>query len=337
MLEFLETGQALYVLAGICLLGILTRVMTRNLYKRLIKESANMATTKNKSLRELKQRTENTYRINQGLRDCGAWLDHQLCELKFRGMTLAGWANVSMQLTWLCLLAGGTGAFFSYWYRLDTVYVVMYGGGAVLMAMLTMLFDNGTADGKRDLLAASLEDYLENVLCPRLARNVQEDSAWGDSGKEAARAKVRSFSRLAERGKQPERKKDTTGKLETAEPDEENGKRAGESTGLGEQIVSVEQVRQAERAGAGEPGAGHGNGRSGKRSGRNGRREEAATVLEEAEEEQGSVRNVDYLKRSLEQIAASREKAKDGDESWLKELGPDEVQIIGDILKEYLV
>ena len=84
MLEFLETGQALYVLAGICLLGILTRVMTRNLYKRLIKESANMATTKNKSLRELKQRTENTYRINQGLRDCGAWLDHQLCELKFR-------------------------------------------------------------------------------------------------------------------------------------------------------------------------------------------------------------------------------------------------------------
>ena len=320
MLEFLETGQALYVLAGICLLGILTRVMTRNLYKRLIKESANMATTKNK-----------------GLRDCGAWLDHQLCELKFRGMTLAGWANVSMQLTWLCLLAGGTGAFFSYWYRLDTVYVVMYGGGAVLMAMLTMLFDNGTADGKRDLLAASLEDYLENVLCPRLARNVQEDSAWGDSGKEAARAKVRSFSRLAERGKQPERKKDTTGKLETAEPDEENGKRAGERTGLGEQIVSVEQVRQAERAGAGEPGAGHGSGRNGKRSGRNGRREAAATVLEEAEEEQGSVRNVDYLKRSLEQIAASREKAKDGDESWLKELGPDEVQIIGDILKEYLV
>ncbi len=134
MLKFLETGQALYVLAGICLLGILTRVMTKNLYKRLIKESANMATTKNKSLKELKQRTENTYRINQGLRDCGAWLDHQLCELRFRGMTLAGWANVSMQLTWLCLLSGGTGAFFSYWYRLDTVYVVMYGGGAVLMA-----------------------------------------------------------------------------------------------------------------------------------------------------------------------------------------------------------
>ena len=340
MLKFLETGQALYVLAGICLLGILTRVMTKNLYKRLIKESANMATTKNKSLKELKQRTENTYRINQGLRDCGAWLDHQLCELRFRGMTLAGWANVSMQLTWLCLLSGGTGAFFSYWYRLDTVYVVMYGGGAALLAMLTMLFDNGTADGKRDLLAASLEDYLENVLCPRLARNVQEDSSWGDSGKEASRAKVRSFTRLAERGKQTERKKDMTGKLDVTEPAEDNGKRTGERPVSGDQIVSVEQVRQAERAGAGDRAAEHANvrGGNGKRAGRNGRREAAATVLEETDEEQqGSVRNVDYLKRSLEQIAASREKAKDGDESWLKELGPDEVQIIGDILKEYLV
>ena len=102
----------------------------------------------------------------------------------------------------------------------------------------------------------------------------------------------------------------------------------------------MEQVRQAERAGAGDRAAEHANvrGGNGKRAGRNGRREAAATVLEETDEEQqGSVRNVDYLKRSLEQIAASREKAKDGDESWLKELGPDEVQIIGDILKEYLV
>ena len=115
MLQFLETGQALYVLAGLCLLGIFTRVTTKNLYKRLIKESGNMATTKNKSLRDLKQKAESTYRMNQGMPDSSAWLDHQLCELRFRGMTLAGWGNVSMQFTWLCLLTGGTAAFFSYW------------------------------------------------------------------------------------------------------------------------------------------------------------------------------------------------------------------------------
>ena len=77
-------------------------------------------------------------------------------------------------------------------------------------------------------------------------------------------------------------------------------------------------------------------GGAGRRNGRNGRKESAATSEVETEQ-RGKIRDVDYLKRSLEQIAASREKGKDGDESWLKELGPEEVQLIGDILKEYLV
>ena len=253
--------------------------------------------------------------------------------LRFRGMTLAGWMNVSMQLTWLCLLAGGTTAFFSYWYRLDTFYVVMYGGGSVLMAMLTMLFDNGAAGGRRELLAASLQDYLENVLCPRLERSLPEDS-----GTESSRAKVRSFSRLKERGNQPERKMSV---VVGGQPT------FSENPGQNEGIpVQEEQMRQEERIGKAERdgqeeqgeyrGGRAGMGGAGRRNGRNGRKESAATSEMETEQ-RGKIRDVDYLKRSLEQIAASREKGKDGDESWLKELGPEEVQLIGDILKEYLV
>ena len=170
MLQLLETGKALYVLAAICLLGIMTRGITRHLYKRLLKESTNLTLTKNKGLRELRQRAENTYRMNQGLRDCGAWVEHQLYDLKVMGMTLSGWSTLSMQWTWLCLLAGGAGAFLSYWYRLDTYYIVMYGGGAVLLSMFTMLFDNGMAGGWREQLVVALQDQLEHVMCPRLAR-----------------------------------------------------------------------------------------------------------------------------------------------------------------------
>ena len=47
------------------------------------------------------------------------------------------------------------------------------------------------------------------------------------------------------------------------------------------------------------------------------------------------IRDVDYLRRSLEQIAASREKnADDGD--WIKELSPKELELVGEILKQYL-
>lgn len=338
MLQLLETGQALYVLAGICLLGIFTRVMTKNLYKRLIKESANMAATKNKSLRELRQRTENAYRINQGLQDRGAWLDHQLCELRFRGMTLAGWANVSLQLTWLCLLVGGTAAFFSYWYRLDTFYVVMYGGGSVLMAMLTMLFDNGAAGGRRELLAAILQDYLENVLCPRLERNLSEEN-----GADSPRAKVRSFNRLRERGNSSERKRSVMDGGQAAMT-EMQGQKEGtaaqeENAAQGERAGQAENIGQAERAGQDgrtEYRGARAAAGSSRKNGRNARKE-SAVAAEAGSDPHGKIRDVDYLKRSLEQIAASREKGKEGDESWLKELGPDEVQLIGDILKEYLI
>lgn len=282
MIALLETGQALYVLMAVCVLSIGTRLMTKNLYKRLVKETTNMTMTKNKSLKDLKQKAEAAYRVNQGLRDSASWLEHQLCELRYIGITLAGWNNLSNQLTWLCLLLGGTAAFFSYWFRMDTYYIVMYGGGAVLMAMLTLLFDNGTMSGRREQLTAALQDYLENILCPRLSKNFSEDNI-RESPAETVRNGTRNLTRLADRPVQPEREA------------------------------------------------------AGKKKGRLARRETAKTTTAVAAQEvQENGKEVDYLKRSLEQIAASREKARTPDPDWLKNLKPEEVEILGEILKEYL-
>lgn len=282
MIALLETGQALYVLMAVCVLSIGTRLMTKNLYKRLVKETANMTMTKNKSLKDLKQKAENAYRMNQGMRDSASWLEHQLSEFRYIGFTLAGWNNLSNQLSWLCLLLGGAAAFFSYWFRMDTYYIVMYGGGAVLMAMLTMLFDNGTMSGRREQLTASLQDYLENILCPRLSKSLPDDGG-RDSAAESVRNGPRNLTRLAERAVQPEREA------------------------------------------------------AGKKKGRLVRRETAkTTAAATAAERQDNGPDVDYLKRSLEQIAASREKARTPDPDWLKNLKPEEVEILGEILKEYL-
>ena len=52
--------------------------------------------------------------------------------------------------------------------------------------------------------------------------------------------------------------------------------------------------------------------------------------------EEKSRRDVDYLKNSLEQIAASRERSQ-ADGEWIKDLSPDELELVGQILKQYLV
>lgn len=340
MIGLLETGRALYVLAAVCLLGIMTRLATKNLYKRLLKESANMPLTKNKRLKEMKQKAESTYRMNQGMRDSGAWLEHQLNDMRFSGLTLNGWGNLSAQLTWLCLLLGGAGAFFSYWYRLDTYYIVMYGGGAVLMAMLTMLFDNGTMSGRREQLMASLQDYMENTLCPRLAKSLPEDGM-ADEVAETARNGSRGLTRLADRA--------IRGQRATAEQEPRGGGVTGggmtgggitggiASAGMAGGGMASAGMADTGIAGTGIPST-RGTGTGGGKRGSGGRlnRRDAAKATTAATVETAGQQDVDYLKRSLEQIAASREKNRVGGENWLKDLKPEEVQIIGDILKEYL-
>ena len=66
-MSFLETGRALYLLAAICLGGIMVRLAAGSFYKRLIRESSNLALAKNRYLRALRQNAEDTYRINMGM------------------------------------------------------------------------------------------------------------------------------------------------------------------------------------------------------------------------------------------------------------------------------
>lgn len=283
MLQFLESGKALYVLAAICLLGMMSRISARNLYKRLMKETDNMTLTKNRFLRDLKQKAENTYRLNQGIKNTQAYLDKQLYGYRFAGVSLSGWANLSGQLTILCFLTGGGAAFASYWYQSDNYYVVLYGAMGIFAGLLTMVVDYGVnlSEKKQQLLTA-LQDYMENSLFHRLSREIIVPENIGeDEPKEIARSGprdgIRSINRIERLAKEAEIQ------------------------------VPVSKRNRNRKAEPEEP----------------------------QQAPQNSRRDIDYLKQSLEQIAVSREKNRtEGD--WIKNLTPDELQLVSDILKEYL-
>lgn len=259
MLQFLETGKALYVLMAICLMGVISRMAARSLYKRLTRETDNMTLTKNRYLRDLKQRTENTYRLNQGIKNVGVYLEKQLTTYRFGGISLNGWANLSAQLTILCFLAGGLAAFGAYWYRCDNYYIVLYAATGILSGLLTMVVDYGVNLGeKQQQLLCALRDYMENSLFNRLSRETVAVAV---------------------------EKED--------EPEEE---------------AVVKPARRVSRA-----------------------RKPAVVAAEPVSPR----KDIDYLKRSLEQIAASREKTRpEGD--WVKDLKPEELKLVSDILQEYL-
>ena len=84
-MSFLETGRALYLLAAICLGGIMVRLAAGSFYKRLIRESSNLALAKNRYLRALRQNAEDTYRINMGMNNTRVYLERQIYSLRFMG------------------------------------------------------------------------------------------------------------------------------------------------------------------------------------------------------------------------------------------------------------
>ena len=191
MMGFLQTGRALYVLAVICFGGIFVRLAAGSFYKKLIKESANMALTKNRYLRNLKQNAEDTYRINMGMNNAAVYLQRQLGNLKFLGFSLSGLENLAGQLTLLSFLAGG-----------DNSYIVLYGAAGILGGMLTVVADYGVnLEGKRNQLLISLQDHLENVMWPRLERESgsERSSAAAEAEERRENGNVRTIGRDRDR------------------------------------------------------------------------------------------------------------------------------------------
>lgn len=426
MLEFLETGKALYVLTAVCILGLLSRLTARNLYKRLIRETDNMTLTKNRCLRDLKQKAENTYRLNLGIHNTKAYLEKQLAGYRFMGFTLNGWGNLASQLTVLCFLLGGSAAFGAYWYRCDSYYVVLYGTVGLLSGLLTLFLDCGInlAERKNQLLNG-LQDYLENSLFNRLAReaaSASEDDYRGARGGLESRGggfrnaaiknssirdlNVRDLnirdlrSRGADdngtdhivpvkeinskkgvhflkksrgKGTEPqlveERKtvaRDQKGRFtslgnrENAVSEPEHDLRETMMSG-GEQTGNSQTSLRGRSLGSRNPGSqplgnqnpenqnpenqNPGNQNPGNQSsesrtlgGQNPGSQNSGSQTPGSPNPDGQEpvrRDVDYLKHSLEQIAASRERSR-SENDWIRDLSPDELELVGEILKQYL-
>lgn len=391
MLEFLETGKALYVLTAVCILGLLSRLTARNLYKRLIRETDNMTLTKNRCLRDLKQKAENTYRLNLGIHNTKAYLEKQLAGYRFMGFTLNGWGNLASQLTVLCFLLGGSAAFGAYWYRCDSYYVVLYGTVGLLSGLLTLFLDCGInlAERKNQLLNG-LQDYLENSLFNRLARetaSASEDDYRGVRGGQESRSgnfrsaaiknsNIRDFNvrdlnirDLRSRGaddngtdhtvpvKEINSKKGARflrkSRAEVTEPQIAEERKTvardqkGRFTSLGNRGNTVSETGRnlqetrmsgGERAGDSQTSRYGQNTETQNTGAQNSGTQNPGIQNPGAQNPDGQElvrRDVDYLKHSLEQIAASRERSR-GENDWIRDLSPDELELVGEILKQYL-
>ena len=218
-------------------------------------------------------------------------------------------------MTVLCFLLGGAAAFGAYWYRCDSYYIVLYGSMGILAGLVTMVADYwaNLGEGKQQLLN-SLQDYMENSLFNRLARETasaaveegRRDNTRERAGERRSRLDSPARSMAGQTANGEEAKKNPSGVLDRKEEDDDDMDFAPQD---------LETVGRGQRWGS--------------------RMERRAKENDGPKEGDKSRRDVDYLKTSLEQIAASRERNRmDGD--WVKDMSQDELELVGQILRQYL-
>ncbi|MBR6614508.1 MAG: hypothetical protein IKK95_00845 [Lachnospiraceae bacterium] len=322
MLQFLQTGKVLYVLATVCGLGVLSKLVTSSLYKRLIKDTGNMALTKSKNLRMFRQRTENMLMLSHGIKNTNAYIEKQLYSFRFMKLSLDGWDNLSVQAMILCFLIGGLAAFGAYWYRCDSYYIVLYGTMGILSGLFMVLVDNSVnVSLKRQQLMDCLVDYVDNT--PHFFRSVDKSANVDSSDRRGKSVAEASKSRLREMGNK---------KLKVVEETA-----VGDTTAKGDRKKFLGLSR---KKGKGEAiSGGVGIERDGK---------VATEVSQELTHEEELRKSIDGLKQSLEQIAASRAvvradvktvspKGQENGSSELahREFSQEDLKFLGELLQEY--
>jgi len=176
MLAYLEQGSILYVLAALCLIGVITKLAVNHVYKGLIRQADNVATAKDKQLQQMKTKYESIHRINSGVKNSGVFVEKRLMQYRLLKIRLKNWENLDLQI-------GGAGVIFCmlasygiFWMdgnlKISAMYLCIGG-----MTACGLLWFHSVADskGNRKTLIAALCHYFENVLIVRGPRNFASD------------------------------------------------------------------------------------------------------------------------------------------------------------------
>lgn len=159
----------IYMMLGLCGVGMLLKTVVWSMYQSLIKASNQMGTTKNKLMESLKLKFETCHRLEIGVHNVDSFVDKYVYKCKFFGIFLYTWECISGQLSILCLSMGVITGILGVLNKCgQTVILSQFLVGTITGIML-IIFEKGTnLHTKKKILKVNVTDYLENFLQVRL-------------------------------------------------------------------------------------------------------------------------------------------------------------------------
>lgn len=175
MLQFITQQNVLfYAIAVICTWGVVSQIVLRLLYGRLMKDAVRQEMPKGKFLRKVRQRYQSSRRLKREAVNVGVFIRKNLLEFRFLGSSLHGWRRMGGIAMVLCAALGAVG-----WYLsrpqamtvgLQQNYILSAAIAELLIVLSYGITDTGFA---RTCLETVLQDNLENSYTLHAAGPVQ--------------------------------------------------------------------------------------------------------------------------------------------------------------------
>lgn len=149
--------------------SIICQIVSAAIYQCMILESDNMSATKNKLLKECKQKYANYYKLNGKMVNTGVFVDKFLQKISFAGIRINRLNFISGQFMMLSVLMTGIAICLSLAAGNTLFQIIPYYLISILGLYLYFSVA-GMADiqEKKKALKTNLVDYLENHFVPKL-------------------------------------------------------------------------------------------------------------------------------------------------------------------------
>ena len=102
--KWFDNYYIVYILGGLCGIGLLIKLITNFIYIRLVRASAIMGTSRNKLVKQMKLKFETFYKLKIGVNNVDIFVDKYVYKYKVCGLLLSTWDNVSGLMLVMCLL-----------------------------------------------------------------------------------------------------------------------------------------------------------------------------------------------------------------------------------------
>lgn len=307
MSQFMQQNFLLYGMAVAGVLGVVSQVILRVVYDKLIRDMEKPAFAKGKYMRQLKQRYNLYRRTQTGADSISVFIQKSMMEYKYMGMTLHTWRRMGAYVFVLCAAAGGTG-----WYLAGTVQLEETLRQNYLWAVLASALLIAGAYGVTD--TGYRRKYLETGL----------RSLFTNSSTQAAQS-VDPADSAVQRGnvRQETRRRRTAA---------EDSGHSGELT-----VMQVENLTEAERKGRREAG----KERAALKAAPETQKKRSKIIETKAQRDKRELKaNLAKIKEGIAETAAAerqKERSREQNTEILRQMDPAEQErVIREVLKEFL-